>query len=62
MMILYDEQEAMRSYVESERHNAKLEAIIETAKNLLKKGKMSIEDIAECTDLSIEEVQNLSRN
>ncbi len=62
MMILYDEQEVMRSYVESERHDAKLEAIIETAKNLLKKGKMSIEDIAECTDLSIEEVQNLSRN
>lgn len=62
MMVLYDEQEIMRSYVESERHDARVEASIRTAKRLLEKGKMLIEDIAERTDLSVKEVQNLERN
>ena len=52
MMVLYDKQEIMRSYVESERHDTRVENSIRTAKRLLQKGKMSIEDIAERTDVS----------
>lgn len=62
MMVLYDEQEIMRSYVESERHDARVENSIRTAKRLLEKGEMLIEDIAECTVLPIKEVRNLERN
>ncbi|NBI62786.1 hypothetical protein D3Z38_06870 [Clostridiales bacterium] len=62
MMVLYDEQEIMRSYMESERHDTRVENSIRTAKRLLQKGEMSIEDIAERTDLSIKEVRDLERN
>ena len=42
MMVLYDEEEIMRSYVESERHDEK----IETAKRLLQMQKLANDDIA----------------
>lgn len=58
MMVLYDEQEVMRSYVESERHDLR----IEIAKEFLKNGKLSIEDIAKGSGLSIEDVENLSKS
>lgn len=56
MMVLYDEQEVMRSYVESEVYEAK----VETAKRFLKMGKFSFEEIADGTGLTIEEVEELA--
>ncbi len=56
MMVLYDEQEVMRSYVESEVYEAR----IETAKRFLKMGKFSFEEIADGTGLTIEEVKELA--
>ncbi len=64
MMVLYDEQEILRSYVESEVHEAKLEggyeANIKTAKRLLKMKKLSFEEIAVGSELSVEEVEELA--
>ena len=44
MMELYDEQEILKSYVESERFDAENVAKIETAKRFLKMGKLSVEE------------------
>ena len=41
MMVLYDEEEIMRSYVESERYEAKHDEKIETAKRLLQMQKLT---------------------
>ena len=67
MMSLYDEEEVMRSYIKSERYEAAQEAAQEaeqkkaqkTAIRLIKLGKMSLEDIAEVTELSIDVVREL---
>ncbi len=67
MMVLYDEQEIMRSYVESEVHEARLEerreatyeANIKMAKRMLLKKKYSLEEIADCAELSLEVVKEL---
>ena len=56
MMVLYDEEEIMRSYVESERHDEK----IETAKRLLQMQKLTNDDIAVGSGLTIEEVEKLA--
>lgn len=64
MMVLYDEEEIMRSYVESEvyeatqrvAHNEK----IETAKRLLQMQKLANDDIAAGSGLTIEEVEKLA--
>lgn len=56
MMVLYDEQEVMRSYVESERYDEK----IEIAKRFLRMGKLSYEEIADGSELTIEEVKKLA--
>lgn len=56
MMVLYDEQEAMRIYVESERYDEK----VETAKRLIEVGKFSLEDIAAGTGLTIEKVKEIA--
>ncbi len=63
MMVLYDNEEIMRSYLESERHEIRLEeryeANIETAKRMLLKKKYSLEEIADCAELSLEVVKEL---
>ena len=56
MMVLYDEEEIMRSYVESERHDEK----IETARRLLQMQKLANDDIAAGSGLTIEEVEKLA--
>ena len=56
MMVLYDEEEIMRSYVESERYDEK----VETAKRLLQMKKLSYDDIAVGSGLTIEEVEELA--
>ena len=65
MMVLYDNEEIMRSYLESERHEARLkggyEANIKTAERLLKMKKLSFEEIAVGSGLSVEEIEELAR-
>ena len=56
MMVLYDEEEIMRSYVESEVYDAK----IETAKRLLKMQKLDNDEVAAGSGLTIEEVEELA--
>ena len=64
MMVLYDEEEIMRSYVESERHEAKQEARhdekIETAKRMLNDGALSVDKVAEFSNLPIEVIERLA--
>lgn len=61
LMELYDEQEVLRSYVESERYEAENAANIKTAKRFLDMGKFSIEEIAKGTGLTVEEVEELRK-
>lgn len=58
MMVLYDEEEIMRSYVESERHEAQEKARYE--KRFLRMRKFSYDDIAAGSGLSIKEVEELA--
>ncbi len=51
-MELYNKEEAMRTYVESERYDVK----VETARRLIGLGKFSLEDIAVGTELTIDKV------
>lgn len=55
-MDLYDQEEVMRSYVKSKEHDTK----IGTAKRLLAMGKLSFEEIAIGSGLSVEEVEELA--
>lgn len=56
MMSLFDEEEIMKSFIRSERHDEARE----TAERLIKKGKMTLEDIAECVpSLSFDELREL---
>lgn len=56
MMDLYDQEEVMRSYVKSKEHDTK----VEIAKRYLSLGKLSIEEIAIDSGLSVEEVEELA--
>ena len=64
LMELYDQEEVMRSYVESERYEAaeKAEkaANKKTAQRLLMMGKLSIEEVAIGSGLTMEEVEELA--
>ncbi len=56
MMSLFDDEKIMRNYGKSERH----EEAWETAERLIKKGKMSLEDIADCVPtLSFDELKEI---
>ena len=56
MMSLFDEEQIMKSFIRSERHDEARE----TAERLIKKGKMTLEDIAECVpSLSVDELREL---
>jgi hypothetical protein len=63
MMSLYDEEEIMKSYIKSERYEAEQAATQvarkETAINMIKDNKLSLEDISSYTNLSLEEVKKL---
>lgn len=54
-MSLFDEDQIMQSFIRSERHDAD----INTAKRLLKMGKLSSEEIACGTGLAVEEVKEI---
>ncbi|WWR17793.1 helix-turn-helix transcriptional regulator [Lachnospiraceae bacterium JLR.KK009] len=64
LMELYDQAEVMSSYLESERYEAAQEdenaTKIETAKRLLRMGKLSIEDVAAGSGLTVKEVEELA--
>lgn len=62
MMVLYDEEEIMKSYVESERHDARQDEKIEAAKRMLEDGILSVDRIAQYSGLSIEVVKRLVDN
>ncbi|MCM1500229.1 MAG: hypothetical protein NC124_17340, partial [Clostridium sp.] len=56
MMSLFDEEEIMKTFLISERR----EEARETAERLIKKGKMSLEDIADCVPtLSFDELKEI---
>ena len=59
MMSLYNEEEVMRSYIKSERYEAEQNKAKKTAVHLLKLGKMSLEDIAEATELPLDVIKEL---
>ena len=59
-MVLYDEQEVMRSYVESEVYEARHDEKIETAKRFLQMKKLSYEEVAAGSGLTVEEVEELA--
>ncbi len=60
MMSLFDEEQIMKSFIKSERHEAAQESARETAKRMIKKGKMSLEEIADYVPaLSLEELKEL---
>ena len=60
MMVLYDEEQIMRSYVESERHDARYDEKIETARRMLDDGTLSLDKVAEFSNLPIEVIRELS--
>ena len=64
MMVLYDEQEVMRSYVESEVYEATQEARqdekIEIAKRLLRMRKLSYDEIAIASELAVEDIKRMA--
>jgi hypothetical protein len=59
MMSLFDEEEIFKSYIESERYDAAKEQAEKTARKLIRKNKMSREDIADITGLTIDKIQQL---
>ena len=59
MIILYNEEEVMRSDIKSERYEAELDKAKKTAIRMIKAGKMSLEDIADYTELSLDIVKEL---
>ena len=61
MMVLYDEEEAMRTYVESERYNAQNDARIEMAIDMLQDGE-PVEKIVKYYKLSKEKVLELQNS
>lgn len=60
LMELYDQEEVMRSYVQSEKYEAVEEAAKETAKKMLRDGTFSIDKIAEFVSLPIEVIQEIA--
>jgi hypothetical protein len=64
MMSLFDEEQIMKVYIEDYGNQKEKEGIKEgerrTAKKLLRKGKMSLDDIADCVPtLTLEELKEL---
>jgi len=64
MMVLYDEEEIMRSYVESERYEAHQEGRydekIEIARRMLSDGALPLDKVAEFSNLPIEVIEGLA--
>ena len=61
MMVLYDEEEAMKTYVESERYDAQNDAKVETATRMIADGDLSVDKIAKYSGLALEKVIELKK-
>jgi hypothetical protein len=62
MLAMYDEKEILLSYIESERYDAARENAKETATQMLKIGKLSVEEIAQYVPaLSVDEIIQLQK-
>lgn len=48
MMSLFDDEQIMKTYLKDAANTAAYEADRATAERMIKKGKMSLEDIADC--------------
>ena len=60
MMSLFDNEQIMKSFIRSERHEAAQESARETAKRMIKMGKLSLDEIALCVpSLSLDELREL---
>ncbi len=60
MMTLFDDEYVLEAYAKEREDNATLREARETAERLIKKGKMSLEDIADCVPvLSFDELKKL---
>ena len=60
MMSLFDDEQIMRTYLKDAANTAAYEADRATAERMIKKGKMSLEDIADCVPtLSFEELKKI---
>lgn len=60
-MVLYDEEEAMKIYVESERYDAQNDAKVETAARMIADGDLPVDKIAKYSGLSLEKVIELQK-
>ena len=56
----YDEQKVMNQFREEGRAEGRSEERMETAKRMIRNGKLSLSEIAECSGLTTEEVQKLA--
>lgn len=62
MLAMYDEKEILLEYIESERYEAAQEADKKTAIQMLKTGKLSIEEIVQYVpSLSVEDVEEIQQ-
>lgn len=66
MLAMYDEKEILLEYIESERYEAATEAKKENAKEtaiqMLKIGKLSVEEIVQCVpSLTLEDVERIQQ-
>lgn len=60
MMTLFDDEQILKAYAKDIEDNKEKETERKTAERLIKKGKMTLEDIAECVpSLSLEELREL---
>ncbi len=60
MMTLFDDDQILRAYTKDIEDNKERETEKKTAKRMIKKGKMSLEEIAECVpSLSLDELEEL---
>ena len=60
MMSLFDDEQIMRTYLRDAANTAAYEADRSTAERLIKMGKLSLEDIADCVPaLSFDELKEI---
>lgn len=61
MMDLYEEELALQFYTKEQREEGRKEGSIKTAKRMLKRGVLTYEEIAEYSDLPVEEIEKLAK-
>lgn len=60
MMTLFDDEEILEAYAKDIEDNVRHRVAKETAERLIRKGRMSLEDIADCVPiLSFEELKKI---